>query len=402
VRRERADGSVVESRTRVTDEGVTSEVSLTRADGARESWVFEDSFTNDDADRVTHTVASASGEVVKEESGFSPSLFLAKRGELFADKSAGVDFGLLNLSYSTAYHSAVLYSSGRAPDGAARSVVSSLGTHAAFPFPGEHWDEGQIAILDENHDKLLALRMPKASEEAHLDVSFEDAADGAEKHITYRGYMEDDDGKLRFVEASYQLAKRDVERKDPSLWDRLADAINGAIGFEQNARLLGELAAPASSLRVDGEVVLDIERTLGSIDDGARFNKLANSALTAINYAPESAPLIALMDPEEGEARYRFDATLLRDDDALLHKLVPSVLRDGLLSAHYVVDADGKRHDVEEELVQDGPPLSVKHYSWEFDGKPAAVMKRELVRFRDAKGRVELGFREVITRVKAD
>jgi hypothetical protein len=403
MRRVRDDGSVVEARTRVRDDGVTSEVCVTAPDGATERWVFEDSFTDDATDRVRHERAAPNGAVLATEEGFSPALFLAKRGELFADNSAGVDFGPLRLTYSTAYSSAVLYSEGRAPDGSARSVVASLGVHAAFPFPQEHWDEGQIAILDANHDKLMSLRMPRASEEAHLDLSIEDEvgdSGDARKRLVYRGYMQDDDGALRFVEASYVLSQKDVEKKEPGLWDRVTARINATVGFEQNARLLGELAVPASSLVIDGEPVLDIERTVGSLDDGARFNNLPNSALTAINYAPEAAPLVALIDPAENEARYRFDATLLRDDGALLHRLLPRALRRGTLAAHYVVDGDGKRHDVDDKLVADGPPLSTKHYTWELDGEQVATMTRELVRYRDAAGRVELGFRETIRRVK--
>lgn len=394
-----ANGSVVETHTELTGDGVTSTVTVTGRDGARESWIYEDSFVDDGKDRVLHVTCTATGAVSREE-GFSPALFLAKRGELFADKSPGVDFGALKLTYSTAYSSAVLFSTGTADNGVKRSVVASLGVHAAFPFPGEHWDEGQIAILDENDKKLLSLRMPQASEEAHLDVVFEDAG-RHEKRITYRGYMQADDGKLRFVEACYVLAKADVEKRDPSLWDRVVSGLNAAVGFEQNARMLGELAVPASTLKIDGKEVLRIETTLGSIDDGGRFNLLGNSALTAINYAPESAPLLALVDPAEKQVRYRFDATFLRDDRALLHKLVPAALRRGILAAHYVVDASGQRHDVSEKLVQDGPPLSSKRYHWSLGGKPAAVLTRELVRYRDEKGRIEVGFRESISRTRA-
>jgi hypothetical protein len=392
----RADGAVVESETRIDKEGVESRVSVTK-DGVKESWRYSDSFVDDAKDFVVHSKERvATGETLHEERGFSPALFLAKRGELFADESAGVEFGPLKLTYDTEYTSASLLSSGKNAAGDERHVLSSLGTHAAFPFPGEHWDEGQIAILDDKMEPLLTLRMPEASEEAHLDVRFEDR-DGA-KHITYQGYMEDDAGKLRFVEAEYALAADEVKSANPSLWERITGAINKAVGFEQRAKLLRELPVPASSLRVDGEEVLKIDSTLGSIDDGARFNNLPNSRLTAINYAPEDSPLIALLDPKEGQARYRFDATLLNDTRGLLHKLVPRFLRQGMLAAHYVVDGKGERHDVDDKLVADGAALSTKHYTWEIDGEPVAIMKRELVRYRDAAGNVELGFRETIVK----
>ena len=45
------------------------------------------------------------------------------------------------------------------------------------------------------------------------------------------------------------------------------------------------------------------------------------------------------------------------------------------------------------------PPLSSKTYSWQLEGKTVAVLTRELVRLRDEKGNLELGFRETIRKV---
>lgn len=407
VRREQDDGRLVESRTEVSEEKVVSTIAETRTDGVRETWVFTDNFKDDSKDLVVRTREQLGqggkpepGTLICEE-GLAPLSFLAKKGALFSEKSAGVDFGPGKLAYAAEYSSAVVLSSGHDAHGEPVHVLASLGVHAAFPFPGEHWDEGQLAILDGDYDKKVSLRMPADLEDTHLNVKFEDftAADGSPAmRITYQGYMEDDAGKLRFVEADYELLKRDVEKKDPSLWDRITDGLNSLVGFEQNARVMGELETPASSLKIDGEQVLAIERTISAVDDGARFNMLANTRLTAINYAPETAPLLSLLDPKEGEARYRFDATLLEDQKSFLHKLLPRFARQGILAAHYTVDQEGHRKDVDERMEIDGAPLSVKNYSWEFDGEPAALLRRELVRFKDPEGNVELGFRETIVK----
>lgn len=396
VRFQRDDGAIVEHEQLRHLGGVRSSVTVTK-EGVKESWTFDDSFAGDD--RGVHQVRR--GEQIETDEALSHVDFLAKRGELFTDRSEGVAFGPLKLAYTAGYTSAVVLSSGRNVAGEPRHLLASLGVHAAFPFPGEHWDEGQIAILDGAYQKIIALTMPKASEPTHLDVRFDDASgvDGRpQKIITYEGYMEDDAGKLRFVEAKYVLEKKAVEEVAPSLWDRLTGKINDAVGFDQNAKLLRELEVPVSSIRIDGQEMMTIERSIGAIDDGARFNNLPNSLLTAINYAPASSPLLSLVDPAANETRYRFDATLLNDGKNVLGKLLPQVLRRGTLSAHYVVGEDGKRRTVDERMIEDGPPISSKLYTWEFQGEAVAIMKRELVRYRDADGHVELGFRETITR----
>jgi hypothetical protein len=75
-------------------------------------------------------------------------------------------------------------------------------------------------------------------------------------------------------------------------------------------------------------------------------------------------------------------------------------LRRGTLASHYLVDSDGMRRDVDEQLVVDGPPLSSKSYTWELEGKPVARLQRDLVRVRDARANIELGFREIIRKIE--
>lgn len=395
VRFVREDGAIVESETIAGKDRVRSSVSVTAA-GVKDEWVFEDDLRDDGNDRVFHRVGDA------VEGGFSPADFLAKRAELFTDRSRGVEPGKIPGTYAVEYTSAVLLSTGTSPEGETVHALASLGVHAAFPFPGEHWDEGQLAILDASYRPTLTLRMPKEDDATHLDISFSDEGT-SEKRVVYAGYMMDDAGKLRFVQAEYRLREHEVKKKDPALWDRVVGAVTGGIndiiGFTEHAKVLEDLGAPASRLSIDGREVMKVEGTLSAIDDGARFNSLPNTRLLQINYAPEDAPFLALVDPQEKQVRTRFDATLLVDEHALLHRLIPSFLRRGTLAAHFVADRDGTRRDVDEALVVDGAPLSSKTYTWTFDGTPIATITRDLVRVRDAKGNIELGFRETIRKI---
>ena len=210
--------------------------------------------------------------------------------------------------------------------------------------------------------------------------------------------MEDEAGKLRFVQAEYVLEKKDVHIEDPSIRERITSAIQDAVGFRQNEKLLRGAGLHPTRLLIDNEPVMTVRSTLSALDDNARFAVLPRSKLLAVNYAPPNAPLLSLIDPKERQTRYRFDATLLADEEGLFHKLVPAFLRHGLSQSHYVVDEEGRRREVTEELTILEPPLSSKAYTWELDGQPVALLRRDLVLVTDAKGNRELGFREVITK----
>ena len=394
----RADGARVEAITLVGERRVRSEVAVITPDGARERWVFEDDF-NDDPKDIARYVRERQGEILEERS-ISPADYLAKRAELFRDTSEGVVWGPLRATYKAAYSSAVVLSIGEDASGRQVYALASLGVHAAFPFPNEHWDEGQLAILDEAMRPRLSLKMPRASEQTHLDLELEEIDGGAKERLTYQGYMEDGEGRLRFVQANYVLEKRDIYRENPSLWERLTSAVNNVVGFRQNAKLLQDAGLKQTHLLIDGEPVMTVKTTLSTLDDGARFAVLPRSRLLAVNYAPPDAPLFSLIDPKERQARYRFDSTLLADEEGWFHKLVPAFLRHGLSQSHYVVDEEGRRREVSEDLTVEDPPLSSKTYTWELDGEPVALLHRDLVIVRDAKGNRELGFREVITRYK--
>jgi hypothetical protein len=392
----REGGAVVEAITTMSERRVRSEVAVTETDGSRERWVFEDDFKDDPKDAAFY-VRERDGKIV-EQTAISPSDYLARRAQLFRDRREGVVWGALGATYEASYTSAIVLSMGEDPSGKPIYALASLGVHAAFPFPGEHWDEGQLAILDKDMRPALTLKMPKESEQTHLDIAFEEIEGGAKERITYQGYMEDETGKLRFVQAEYVLEKKAVERENPSLYERITTAVNNAVGFRQNEKLLRDAGLKQSRLLIDGEPVMTVKTTLSALDDGARFKALPRSKLLSVNYAPSDAPLLSLIDPEEQQARYRFDATLLADEEGLFHKLVPSFLRHGVSKSHYVVDTEGRRREVDEALTIEEPPISSKSYTWELDGEPVALLQRDLVIVRDAKGNRELGFREVITK----
>jgi hypothetical protein len=394
----RDDGVRVENKTIVSAKRARTEVTVALDGQTLDRWELEDRFGG--AKIATHYRGTADGQVEIEK--VSPEQFLAQRGEVFARKDPGVVYGPLKLTYSTGYTSAVLLSSGVNERGEPRHMLASFGVHAASPYPGDHWDEAQLAILDADYNKILSLRMPEESEATHLDVRFEDIRGSKPepmKRVIYTGYMRDDEGRPHFVEAELELSKTTVEKKDPGLWDKIIAGVNKAVGFEQHAQVLRQSGLHATRLRIDGKDVLKIQSTIGAIDDGARFHHLPNSKRLAINYAPPGSPLLSLVNPKTETTRYRFDATLLEDEHSIITKLIPRVLRRGTLSAHYVVGTDGKRKDIESErLTVEGAPLSTKHYTWKFNGEPVAILQRDLVRVRNAKGEVELGFRETITK----
>ena len=392
----RADGAVVEAITKVGERRVYSEVAVTSPDGARERWIFDDDLKDDVRD-VARYLREQGGDIV-DEAKISPSDFLAKRAELFQDTSEGVAWDAIGATYEATYTSAIVLSMGEDASGKLVYALASLGVHAAFPFPREHWDEGQLAILDANMSPRLTLKIPRDSEETHLDLAFEEIDGGAGQKITYQGYMEDEAGKLRFVQAEYILEKKDVKIEDPSLWERITSAIHDLVGFQQNEKLLRSAGLKPARLLIDGEPVMTVKSTLSALDDKARFAVLPRSKLLAVNYAPPTSPLLSLIDPKERHTRYRFDASLLPDEGGLLHKIVPAFLRHGLSHNHYVVDEEGRRREVTEDLAVHEPPLSSKVYTWELDGEPVALMQRDLVLVTDSKGNRELGFREVITR----
>ena len=411
-----------------TDAGKTRadmKVTSTTKDGTRTTLRLHDSFVDDSKDSAHVKVERLAIDpktnkpdpdnvlAVLADEPLTFDQFYAKRKEVVEPMNgAGVKWGFLKLTYAAKYDSAMLVSSGHDAEGNERHVHASLGVHSAFPFPGEHWDEGQIAILDDKFNPLMTLRMPKDAEKTHLDVRLEDfetPGGGKGKRITYSGHMEDDTGALRFVEAHYDLSKTAIKRKNPTWWNKVVDAINKTIGFEQKAKLLKNIDAMPSSLRVDGKEMLKIESTRGAIDDGARFNVLPNSSLLAINYAPADVPLVSSFDVREGEARYRFDAKALHDKKGIA-RLIPDVLKRGLLMAHYTVDDKARRKPVSEKMTFDDRPISTKFYTWKWnsdpkkpntEGKPVAMLCRQLVRCwdpADPKADPELAFRELIVK----
>ncbi len=276
--------------------------------------------------------------------------FLANRGRVMEVKADGVDRSPLG-TYSAKYSSASTLAQARGPDGKPVQLLFSQGVHGAFPFPGGHWDEGQIAILDARGGKQLSLRMPKADERTHLPLSItRDRVDGEPAvRLNYLGHMEDDAGELHFVESSLVLKETEVKRANPGLWGQIKDGLdklttdqlNALVGFEQRAKVLSELPVSRSTFKLDGKAY-PISSSMTALDDGARFNALLDTPLTAINYAPPDSPLLSLIDAREHEARYRFDATFLADAQGFVHDL-PRFLREGTLASSWITDEAERR-----------------------------------------------------------
>jgi hypothetical protein len=409
-----AEGRLVQSRTVIGAEGAVTEVSRTSRSGDHERWTFEDDFRDDSKDRATHALERYalrpdgtidwSSKTLERHETTAADQVLQKQAELLEVKTRGVSSGLGGTAYTARFNSSTTLASGSGPDAEPVNVLLAQGSHGAGPYPGAHWDEASLVLLDEKYEKKLALSIDPTAEKTHLNVRFEKSVEAGQQVavLVHEGYMQDEQGKRHFVESRFTLREQDVKLANPGLWGKIHDSTLGAAqaqmgklwGLEENAKILTELPRKLSSVRVDGKEY-KIDRSITSIDDNALFNNLPDTPLLATNYAPADSPLLSLLDPKEMEARRRFDSTFLVDKDGLLKKL-PEAFRKGALKDHVLTNERGERRSATDEVRPDGPPLSSRDYTFHWDGKPIAVMTKELVRYRDEKGNVELGYRETI------
>jgi hypothetical protein len=407
-------GQLVQARTMMEKDGVVQEVSKTSPSGVEEAWTSEDSFTDDSKDHSVHTVSQfgkdANGVIdwsqktVLKSEAVSSDEVASKRNELFAVKGSGVQEGLGGAVYTSQFNSSITAASGTGPDGQPANVVIAQGVHGAGPFPGAQWDEASLVITDGQYNKQMALTIDDKDVGTHLNARFEKAEVDGEPaaKIIYEGDMVDEAGKKHFVESSFVLRQHEVELADPGLWGKIYDNTAGVAlkefqkvwGLQENANLLTELPSRLSSVKVDGKEY-KIDKSITALDDNAKFNNLPNTPLLAANYAPESQPLLSLMDLKEMENRRKYNSTFLVDQDGLLNK-IPDFLKKGVMENHIITDAEGKRRDATDDIHPDGPPLVTKTYPFQWEGKTIATMTKDLIRYRDDKGNVEIGYRETI------
>jgi hypothetical protein len=411
-------GNLVQARTMIQKDGVVQEVSKTSPTGVQEAWTTEDSFTDDSKDRSVHTQSQlgkdASGQIDwSQKSGqksenVTADEVLSQRQKLMAVQGRGVQEGLGGAVYTSQFNSSITAASGTGPDGKPANVVIAQGVHGAGPFPGAQWDEASLVITDGQYNKKMALSIDDKDVGTHLNARFEKTVVDGEPaaKLIYEGTMVDEAGKKHFVESSFTLRQHEVELANPGLWGKIYDNTAGVAlkefskvwGLQENANLLTELPSKLSSVKVDGKEY-KIEKSITALDDNAKFNNLPNTPLLAANYAPESQPLLSLMDLKEMENRRKYNSTFLVDKDGLLNQL-PDFLKKGVMQNHIITDAEGKRRDATDGIHPDGPPLVTKDYTFQWEGKPIAVMTKDLIRYRDDKGNVEIGYRETIRPTK--
>ena len=407
-------GQLVQARTMFEKDGVVQEVSRTAPNGAEEAWISQDSFTDDRNDHSVHTLAQygkdASGVIdwsqkaVGSSEDVSPDAVAARRAELFKVQGAGVQTGLGGAVYTAQFNSSITAASGTGPDGKPANVIIAQGVHGAGPYPGAQWDEASLVLTDSQYNKKMALTIDDKDVGTHLNARFEKAEVDGEPaaKIIYEGNMVDQDGKRHFVQSSFVLRQHEVELANPGLWGKIYDNTVGVglkefqkvWGLQENANLLTELPSRLSSVKVDGQEY-KVDKSITALDDNAKFNNLPNTPLLAANYAPESQPLLSLMDLKEMENRRKYNSTFLVDKDGLLNKL-PDFLKKGVMQNHIITDAEGKRRDATDDVRPDGPPLVSKTYSFQWNGKPIATMTKDILKYVDDKGNAEVGYRETI------